>query len=261
MNESQTLKIRGIIDEHQILALIDSGANHNFMSVETAAKLALHADKTDSFWVRLGDGSRRQTMGMCKAVTIQLEGVGLLVDFHIFPLGGVDVILGVSWLRTLGNINLNWDNLSMEFRYKDQKVLVKGVTERTLGCKSENSQHLLTEDGLWGLILSTSQLQQQLVPVREDGEKSKTLKVQQLLKGFETVFNEPHGLPPHRNHEHQIIIKDGVSPVNVRPYRYTYAQKNEMENMVTEMLNSGIIRDSHSPYSSPVILVKKKDGS
>ena len=30
---------------------------------------------------------------------------------------------------------------------------------------------------------------------------------------------------------------------------------------MTEMLNFGVIRDSHNPYSSPVILVKKKDGS
>ncbi|KAL0313431.1 UNVERIFIED_CONTAM: Retrovirus-related Pol polyprotein from transposon.6 [Sesamum radiatum] len=49
--------------------------------------------------------------------------------------------------------------------------------------------------------------------------------------------------------------------MNVRPYRYPTIHKNEIEKLVEEMLKSGIIRDNTSPYSSPVVMVKKKDGS
>lgn len=49
--------------------------------------------------------------------------------------------------------------------------------------------------------------------------------------------------------------------VNVRPYRYPHFQKHEIELQVEMMLQKGLIQPSTSPISSPVILVRKHDGS
>lgn len=55
-------------------------------------------------------------------------------------------------------------------------------------------------------------------------------------------------------------MKPETNLVTMRPYWYAYHQKEEMEKLVDEMLASGVIRPSSSPYSSPILLVKKKDG-
>jgi hypothetical protein len=82
-----------------------------------------------------------------------------------------------------------------------------------------------------------------------------------MLQNYEEIFKEPQGLPPNRQRNHRIVLQAGSSPVNVRPYRYPHYQKNEIESIVTSLLQSGVIRPSMSPYSSPVVLVKKHDGS
>jgi hypothetical protein len=44
------------------------------------------------------------------------------------------------------------------------------------------------------------------------------------------------------------------------PYDHPFSQKNEIEKMVQELLNMGVIHPIMSPYSSPVVMVMKKEG-
>lgn len=90
-------------------------------------------------------------------------------------------------------------------------------------------------------------------------EETEPVELRAVLAEFPDVFAEPKSLPPRRTHDYSIPLKKEASPVNIRPYRYSYFQKNEIEKQITDMLNSGIIQPSHSPFSSPVLLVKKKD--
>ena len=82
-----------------------------------------------------------------------------------------------------------------------------------------------------------------------------------MLKQFPEVFPEITGLPPERKTMHSIVLTKEVEPVSVRPYRYPYHHKEEIERQVQHMMELGIIRHSSSAFSSPVILVKKKDAS
>ncbi|KAJ8759726.1 hypothetical protein K2173_009827 [Erythroxylum novogranatense] len=82
-----------------------------------------------------------------------------------------------------------------------------------------------------------------------------------LLDEFTDIFAEPTSLPPKRLQDHRIPLLDESRVVKIRPYRYPAIQKNELERMVQEMLQNGIIRDSNNNFASPVVMVKKKDGS
>ncbi|KAA0032458.1 ty3-gypsy retroelement transposase [Cucumis melo var. makuwa] len=116
--------------------------------------------------------------------------------------GGVDVVLGMQWLYSLG-----------------------------MTTSSEESENKIEE------VLTTE----------------KSVKV--VLKRYEDVFTWPKELPPQRNIEHHIHLKQGTNLVNVRPYRYAFQQKTKMEKLMDEMLKSGVIRPSNSLYSSLVLIV------
>jgi hypothetical protein len=75
------------------------------------------------------------------------------------------------------------------------------------------------------------------------------------------LFEVPKDLPPPRSCDHAIPLIEGAAPVQVRPYRFAPALKDEIERQIKEMLHSGLIQRSTSPFSSSMLLVKKKDNT
>ena len=71
------------------------------------------------------------------------------------------------------------------------------------------------------------------------------------------VFETPKGLPPIHDHDHAIHLIPGSVPLNIRPYRYPYAQKWEIEHMIEKILEVGILQPSQSSFSDLVVLVHK----
>lgn len=60
--------------------------------------------------------------------------------------------------------------------------------------------------------------------------------------------------------QHSIDIGDH-SPIYQPARRIPFALRNVVDDMVKDMMDEEIIQYSHSPWASPVVLVKKKDGS
>lgn len=85
--------------------------------------------------------------------------------------------------------------------------------------------------------------------------------LQSCFEQFQEVFEKPTGLPPKRSCDHQIILKNDTQPISIRPYKYPFYQKIEIEKIAQELLKYGVIRPSQSPFSSPVLLVRKVYGS
>ena len=86
-------------------------------------------------------------------------------------------------------------------------------------------------------------------------------EIEDLIDRYSQLFHPLVDLPPSRTTDHAINILPNAAPVNVRPYRYPHFQKKEIEDKISSMIDKGFIRPSASPFSSPVLLVKKKDGS
>jgi len=263
----KTMGVKGTVDKRDLFILIDSGSTHNFIDSTVAAKLGCHVESAGLTKVAVADGRKLNVDGQIKGFTWKLQSTTFQSDILLIPLQGVDMVLGVQWLETLGRISWEFKKLEMQFFYKNQRVWLHGIIT---GSVRDIKAHKLQKT-------QADQIQLAMVCVREvvsDEEQEigsisaltsdvvEESVVQNIVEEFPDVFAEPTDLPPFREkHDHKIKLLEGANPVNQRPYRYVVHQKDEIDKIVQDMIKSGTIQVSSSPFASPVVLVKKKDGT
>jgi hypothetical protein len=220
-------------------------------------KLALPTEQTAQMKVTVANGCQLACTKFVSTVTWWTQGHTFTSSARVLDIKCYDLILGMDWLEQHSPMWVDWKRKKLRFTHKQKRITLSGVKDCTSHCKK------IKISKLKGLIKKGAVAQ--LVHLAPGHKPTYTIEtpaaIQDLVQNNADLFHEPADLPPSRPVDHSIPLIPGVKPVNVKPYRYTPTQKDEIERQITEMLHNGIIQPSNSPFSSPVILVKKKDGT
>lgn len=255
-DQGDAMKIRALVKNQVMLTLIDTGNSHSFVSSAFLERVGIKPVPTTPKQVKLANGEVLISDQWVPNMTWWCNGYTLQADMKVLDIATFDGILGYDWLKPNSPMKCHWAQKTMEFEHNGQLVKLQGVQPR------EQAVHELSADQLvkwwkgndiWALVVVHQQL--------EEGVTETPQEVKELLHQYADVFEDPKKLHPSRVYDHTIPLLLDAVPMNSKPYRYSPQHKDEIERQVREMIQSGLVVPSTSPFASPVLLIQKKDGS
>ena len=88
--------------------------------------------------------------------------------------------------------------------------------------------------------------------------KEERQHVEKTCAAYQDIFHLPgEMLTSTAAVRHETRTEPRVEPVNVKPYRLPETQKQEIGRQVEELRREGIIKESSSPWNSPLLIVPK----
>lgn len=238
----KTLCLKGLMQNHDINILLDSGSSHSFISDSLASKLQGVSTLQSALSVQVANGARLTYCAHLPHASWSVNGYEFISDLKILSMSSYEMILGMDWLEAFSPMKIHWKHKWISLPYNGDTVYLFG-----------NLQELSVD--------SVIQVCSVEVSVTEGVSVSIPVDIQHLIEEFSLLFEVPLELPPPRACDHSIPLIAGAALVQVRPYRFAPALKDEIESQIKEMLDKGLIQKSTSPFSSAVLLVKKKDGT
>jgi hypothetical protein len=100
------------------------------------------------------------------------------------------------------------------------------------------------------------------VSLYEKAKERRTLKEQRMIGKFlvkfqDTFSKDENDLGKTNLYEHSIDTGD-TRPIKQRPRRVPISLSEEERKAIEQMKERGVIRESTSPWSSPIVLVRGK---
>lgn len=170
------------------------------------------------------------TGGLCSALTLTIGHCPFQADFYAFSLGMVDVILGVTWLCTIGDVSVNRDSMTMHFLQEGKKpcllegdsaLLHQSVSLRALQ-KSTNVDWAASYGTWWSSRPPNLRILGHCVPFW-------------TILGWLRRYVKHSPIQPDRLLH---LLVGSVSSISVQSYRYGHVQKDGIERLVGNMLST-----------------------
>ena len=205
-----------------MVVLINSGSTHNFLDATMAKRLNIFSFPLPNMKVMVADGKRIEKVGKCHKVKLQIQDFSLESSFFTVPLGGVDVVLGVQWLRTLGTYAANHQVQFIKFKWGGQKYKLHGFQAPENHAVSSSQMIKLSRKRAPAYAIQCHQLEM--------------LSANMTREESPEIQNLPMKMPPSREIERRTEVKAGSDLVNIKPYRYPHLQKKEIERLIQNLL-------------------------
>ena len=238
------------------VALLDTGAKPSVIDAITLREFGLaHRERKNGSQVF---GLGRSAVAVSGQVEVEID-IGndqrVLQCLQVIDVEEPTFILGREFLAKFDSVEFNWNRCEIRLgdQWKRARAFLSGGTALS---RSQISQD--TEDDAVFTIDMDSAIEAR---INRDLQPEERNELRNLLQEFREIFAENPKKPSHTNiGEHTINVGD-AQPKKQRPRRIPPVWEEEINKQIDEMLRNGVCRPSHSPWSSNVILAKKKDGS
>lgn len=301
MEESSCLlRLNGEINSMPVRILVDSGSSANFVSRNFARSSRCKSTARPVRSVKMAGGQLQICDTELTDVELSVlssnstNPFSCVLSLACIDLDGWDVVLGLPWLRQFnpridwrqGTLCISSDNSTFKL---SMSACDKSTTTSMSACMlTEQESEVCRDKRMSASLLTPMQLKRQVrkgaqlfVTYMRSDDATALLPeeqchvtmlndadhvdhdVEDLLREFADVFPEqlPAELPPQRVVEHAIpLVSDAVPPARV-PYRLSVSECEELRRQLDELLALNFIRPSTSNFASPVLFVRKKDGS
>ena len=274
-----------------VQTLVDSGATLNFIHESLVSTLGLVTEPCPAIKVLVADGRVLTHANRQIPLKFTIAGVPQSHTFFVAPIGIHSMILGMPWLETV-NPDIDWRLKSVKTRTgynlssrnsapscpepvqpkpKPKTARQKKERHGTPRPKSTpiRPKVLLThkinsDDQVYLLHLDSITPLPEYLSALAASQEQKAPEIPEEYRDLAEVFSKAkaHELPPHRGHlDHHIPLEEGAKPVFGPIYNLSETELQVLKDYIDENLRKGFIRPSSSPFGSPVLFVKKPDGS
>lgn len=263
--------VDGVLDGHPCRVLLDSGASHSHVSDQFVSTHALKASRLTQ-WANglMANGSEQRIDRIVRRAELCLSELAEHVDLLVMPMYNYDVILGMNWHRAHKPVTYHDTSIDYFANQQKRSVTQSGAAMKHMSSCMISSTQLRRMLRKAGTRHQPKPLEMYLAFAVATDPQSIVVKglsatdshQQRFMQRYPDVCSDKlDGLPPKRSFDHRIALEEGAVPPNRQAYRESAALNDELKRQLTELLQAQVIRPSQSPFASPVLFVKKHDGT